>query len=195
MMLIDRAKNILFQPKQEWPVIARETVSTADLYKNYIILLAAIGPLASVIGMSVFGMSLPFVGTYRVPFTLSLSHALVSYVLSLGAVYVLALIINALAPTFAGAKDQGQALKVAAYASTPGWLGGIFAILPWLGLLGLLAALYGLYLLYLGLPVLMKSPEEKAVGYTVVVVICAILLFIVVGMITGALIRYPSFPV
>jgi hypothetical protein len=50
----------------------------------------------------------------------------------------------------------------------------------------LLAGLYGLYLLYLGLPKLMKAPKEKAFGYTAVTILCAIVLFIVVGAITGA---------
>ena len=43
----------------------------------------------------------------------------------------------------------------------------------------------GLYLLYLGLPVLMKAPAEKALGYTAVVIIAAIVLFLIVGLETG----------
>jgi len=38
-------------------------------------------------------------------------------------------------------------------------------------------------LLYLGLPVLMRSTKEKAVGYTVVTVLCAILAGIVIAAI------------
>jgi hypothetical protein len=47
--------------------------------------------------------------------------------------------------------------------------------------------LYGIYLLYLGLPRLMKCPPEKAVGYTAVVVVCAIVVSVVVGMVGGAI--------
>ncbi|MFW9777128.1 YIP1 family protein, partial [Brucella melitensis] len=84
-------------------------------------------------------------------------------------VYVLALVINALAPTFGGTQNQGQALKVAVYASTAAMLGGVFSLLPALAILGLVAALYSLYLLYLGLPLLMRSPAARAVPYTAVV--------------------------
>ena len=35
MNLVDRAKNILLKPKQEWEIINEETTTTADLYKNY----------------------------------------------------------------------------------------------------------------------------------------------------------------
>ncbi|WP_028988714.1 Yip1 family protein [Thermithiobacillus tepidarius DSM 3134] len=192
MYLVQRVKNILLQPKQEWQVIDGEATSAADLYKSYIVPLAAIGPLASIIGMAVVGLSMPFVGTYRVPLGMAASHAVVSYILTLLSVFLLALVINALAPTFGGRKEQNQALKVAAYASTPSWLAGIFMLLPALGFLGLLASLYGLYLLYLGLPVLMKTPPDKALGYTVVVVIVAIVIFMIFGAVSSALIAYPT---
>jgi hypothetical protein len=41
-----------------------------------------------------------------------------------------------------------------------------------------------LYLLYLGLPRLMKCPQDKAVPYTAVVVICTIVVTVVVGAVT-----------
>ncbi len=193
MSLVDRVKMVLLQPKQEWQVIAAETTTTATLYKSYVVPLAAIGPVAAIIGMSMFGINIPFFGTYRMPFTTSLTSGIVRYVLGLIGVFVLALIIDALAPTFAGQKNQAQALKVAAYSSTAAWLAGIFALIPALSILGLLG-LYSLYLLYLGLPVLMKAPQEKAMGYTVVVVICAILLFIVIWWIAGRFALMPTMP-
>ena len=181
MNLVDRAKNIILTPKSEWQVIAPETTSTGELYKGYIAPLAAIGPIASFLGLSLIG-----VGPFRVPFMGGLSALIISYVLALVGVYIIALIIDALAPTFGGEKNQLQALKVAAYAYTPAWVAGVLHILPALGILVLLASLYGLYVLYLGLPVLMKSPQDKAVGYTAVVVICAIVIFIIIGAVVGA---------
>jgi Yip1 domain len=183
MALMERAKNILFQPKQEWPVIGAEQTTIGGLYTGYIIPLAAIGPAASLIGWSVIGARVPFVGTIRVPFMSGLKAALIQYAGALGGILVLALIIDALAPTFGGQKNQIQAMKVAAYSATAAWVVGIFALIPTLAILGLLA-LYSLYLLYLGLPVLMKSPEDKAIGYTVVVCIVAIVLAIVIQYIT-----------
>lgn len=183
MPLMERAKNILFQPKQEWPVIDGEKTTTGGLYTGYIIPLAAIGPAASLIGWSVIGARVPFVGTIRVPFMSGLKAALIQYAGALAGIFVLALIIDALAPTFGGQKNQIQAMKVAAYSATAAWVVGIFALIPTLAILGLLA-LYSLYLLYLGLPVLMKSPEDKAMGYTVVVCVVAIVLAILIQYIT-----------
>ena len=114
------------------------------------------------------------------------------YILSLGGAFVLALIIDNLAPTFGGQKNQLQALKVSIYSSTASWLAGIFVIIPALSILGLLG-LYSLYLLYAGLPVLMKSPKDKAMGYTVVTIICAIVLYVVLAFIAGAIISVPRY--
>jgi Yip1 domain len=191
MNLVERVKNILLMPAKEWEVIDTEPTTVAGLYTGYIMPLAAIGPIAQLIGYSVFGFRTPFGGSvYRIPIGSALTGAVVSYVLALVGVYLLALIIDALAPTFGGTKSQIQALKVAAYSSTAAWVAGIFALVPGLRMLGILG-LYSIYLLYLGLPILMKAPKDKAVGYTVVVIIAAIVLFFVVGAVAG---RFAGMP-
>jgi hypothetical protein len=98
---------------------------------------------------------------------------------------VVALIIDALAPTFGAQKNFPNALKLAVYSYTPGWVAGIFLLIPGLSFLTVLG-LYGLYLLWLGLPPLMRSPPEKALGYAAAVVVCAIILAIVLGAIQAA---------
>jgi hypothetical protein len=190
MNLTDRAKKIILQPKQEWQVIATETATTGQLYVSYIIPLAAIGPVASIIGMSLFGITIPFLGTYRVPIGTAVTHSILSYVFTLVGIFILGLIINALASSFSGEKNQMQALKVAAYSCTAAWLGGIFSLIPAISILAIIPGIYSLYLLYLGLPVLMKSPQDKALAYTVVVLIAAIVIFVVIGAVSSALVSY-----
>jgi hypothetical protein len=190
MNLVDRVKRILLSPRTEWEVIDAEQTTPAALFTGYIAPLAAIGPLARLIGYTVFGIPLPLMGTYRIPFGSALTGAVIGFVLALVGTYILALIVDGLAPTFNGHRNQIQALKVAAYSSTAAWVAGIFALIPWLGFLGIVG-LYSLYLLYLGLPVLMKAPPEKAVPYTVVVILAAIVLFMVVGVIAG---RFAGIP-
>ena len=186
MDIVTRAKNICLTPNTEWPVIAAETTPQATLITEYVVPLAAIGAVAGFIGGSLIGTSLGFMGTYRMPLVTGLTFAVFSFVMAIVGCFIVALIINALAPTFGGTKDSAQALKVAVYSYTPAWIAGVLHILPVLGsLLVFLAALYGLYLLYLGLPRLMKCPPDKAIGYTVVVVVCAIVLMVVVGSIGG----------
>jgi hypothetical protein len=190
-MNVNRIKGVLVSPRLEWAVISEEATTIPDLYKSYVVILAAIGPIASIIGLSIIGVSLPFVGSIRIPITTAVTSAVVNYVLTLGGVYLLSLIIDGLAPTFGGEKSMNQAFKVAVYSSVPGWLVGIFTILPALSVLGLLG-LYGLYLLFVGLPVLMKSPQEKSLVYTITVVVAAIIIFVVIGMISHSFVSYPA---
>lgn len=191
MNLVQRVKQILLSPRTEWAVIDAEPTTPAALYTGYIMPLAAIGPVSQVIGYSVFGITVPFMGTYRVPIGSAITSAVVSYILTLVGTYVLALIIDGLAPTFSGQRNQIQALKLAAYSSTAAWVAGIFALIPGLRLLGILGV-YSLYLLYLGLPVLTKSPKEKALGYTAVVIVAAIVLFMIIGFIAGHFLAVPT---
>ena len=189
MGLIERVKNILMTPKTEWPVIGGETATASSLITGYVLPLAAIGAIAHFISGSVIGHSLPFIGgTYRTPMLMGAGLIIFTLVMAVVGVFVLSLIINALAPSFGGEKNSDQAMKVAVYSYTAAGVAGVFQILPWVGgLLALLGALYSLYLLFLGLPRLMKCPDDKAIGYTVVVVICAIVLAVVIGMLSACI--------
>ncbi len=184
MNLIERVKAIVLSPKDTWPVVAAEPATTASLYTEYIMILAAIPAVAGFIGMSLVGIG-GFGFSMRVPILTGLVQMVLGYGLSLVMVYVLSLIANALAPKFGGESDPISALKLVAYGSTAAVVGGIFGIVPSLGVLGLVAALYSLYVLYLGVPVLMKVPQERSVVYTVVLIVCAI----VVGAISGAVLN------
>ena len=184
--LVERAKDILLQPKAEWPRIDAEASTISSIYTGYVMILAAIGPVAMLIGQQLIGVTLLGV-TYKPSIGYSVGSAVLTYILSLVSVYVSALVIDALAPSFGGTKNQVKAFKVAAYSATAAWLAGIFQIVPMLAFLAIVG-LYSLYLLYLGLPLLMRVPEDKAVGYLVVVIVVQIVLYFVAAMIVGALV-------
>jgi hypothetical protein len=185
--LIDRVKAILITPKTEWPVIDAEPTTIAQIYKSHVLPLAAIGPVASLIGSTVFGYSI-FGITYRPSVVGAVGSAVVAYIFALVGVYLLALIIDYLAPNFGATKNRTQAFKVAAYGWTAAWVVGIFGLIPALSVLGLLG-LYSLYLVYLGLPVVMKAPADKAVSYVAVVIVVAIVLSFILSLLAVPLAR------
>jgi len=123
------------------------------------------------------------------PITFALTQAITQYVLSLASVFILALIIDALAPSFDGTKNQVAAFKVAAYSATASWVAGVLYVLPAVWLLVIIGGLYSLYLFWLGLPRLMRVPEGKAVGYVVVVIIAAIVLSWLIGILVTTISR------
>jgi len=180
MNVVNRAKNMILTPKTEWDVVAAEPTPPAQLVTGYVLPLAAAYALASFIGLALIaGMFAGFVGM-----GVALVAAIYQLVMTVVSVFVLGFIIDALAPTFSGTKSFEQALKVAAYSYTPVWVFGLLTIIPFLGWLAVLVgAIYALYLLYLGLPRLMRAPQDKAVPYVVVVIICGIVLGVIVRMI------------
>ncbi len=185
MSLIERVQSILLKPKQTWPVIAAEGGDVPGIFTRYVMILAAIPAVAAFIGMTLFGIG-GFGLTMRIPVAAALGSMIVGYVMSLLMVFVLALIVNALAPTFGGTKDQLAAVKVVAYSMTAAFVAGILGLLPSLAVLGSLIGLaWAIYLLYTGLPVLMRSPPEKAGAYTAVVMVCAIVAGIVLAAVSA----------
>lgn len=180
--IVQRAINILKSPKTEWPVIAAEPATIGSLYVPYVLILAAIGPVVTMVAGGGFGM-------FRFSSGFVMRMALVSYLSSLVGVAVLAWLINVLAPTFGAQKNLVQAFKSAVYAYTAAWIAGIGGLLGVLGtLVGLAGGIYSIYLLYLGLPHTMKAPQEKTVGYTVVIIIAAIVVSAVLGGIMSTIV-------
>lgn len=177
--------RILFQPGPEWDAIAGEFTTVGAIYKSHVLRIALVPALCQTVGNLVWGMPVPFYGRITVPLTTALQAGAAQYVLSLISVFVLALIINALAETFGGTNNQVQAFKVAAYGATAGWLAGVFALVPgggWLQLLGL----YSLYLMYAGLSPVMKAPRDRTVGYGVLAGVAALVLYLVAAAVVTA---------
>lgn len=163
---VGRIKRLILSPHAEWDAIDTESVDAQSLVLNYVAPLAAVPVVASFFGGILFsGAGLGA----------ALLAAIVSFVLMVGGVFVFAFIINALAPTFGAARNWPQALKLAAYAPTAGWLAGALGLIPILSILSLLGALFSLFLLYVGLPKLMRPAADKATTYTVVSILAAII--------------------
>ena len=186
MNIVQRVKDIILKPSDTWAEIKAEQVTIKELYTSYAMLLAAIPPIASFIGLSLLGFSV-LAFSYRVPLGWGISHALVSYILSLVGLYVVGLIIDTLAPSFGSKKNQVNAMKVAVFSWTPSWIAGILMIIPALSPVAMLLSLYSLYLFYLGLPILMETPNDKAMGYFIVTILVSIVVFILIGVISNSL--------
>ena len=158
--LVERIRRILGDPRGAWVTIAAEPASLQSLYTGWIMILAAIGPLALLLS------------------TNSPQLAIAQYLRSLIMTFVLALVVDTVAPSFGGTKDFVASLKLTAYSYTATWLAGIFDLLGAVGAIAvLLATLYTLYTFFLGAPLLNKASPDKAVPFTIVVVLCGIVLF------------------
>jgi hypothetical protein len=173
MKLVKRAKAIMLRPREEWQVIEQEPGRPSELL-TYVAVLAAIPEVANFIGQSL-------IGGYK-PIVPSLLRAVIAYGVTLAMVYIIAGVINLLAPRFGGKKNFGNAVKLSVYSHTPLWLAGIFLLVPGLNFL-LILGLYGFYLLWVGLPMLMGAPKYRALPYAVFVTGCALIPAIVLAIV------------
>jgi len=183
--LVDRAKNILLTPKTEWPRIDAETTTVSRLITGYAVLLAAIAPIAMLIGMFLtpYGSYI----TANIGFLIKI--LLVTYGISLGTVLILGFVIDALASTFGAAKNNVQAMKLAVYSGTAFWVAAVILILPglwWLWLIGGVG--YGGFLLWQGLPILMRVPADKVQGYAAAAIGIWAVLFIILQQVAWRII-------
>jgi len=181
MDIVARVKGIIMQPKAEWPAIEREPGDVGYLFTNYVAIVAAIPPVCTFIGLSIIGF-----GGYRIGIFAGLIHAVISYLLTFVGVYVMAYVIDFLAGTFGARRSFDNALRVASYAPTAAWVVGIFNLIPFLGFLAILG-LYSVYLLHTGIAALMNPPADKAVIYTIVAIICMIVVWAIIISVPVAL--------
>ena len=153
---------------------------------NYVAVLAAIPFIATLIGyLWYYSLYIPFgfAGSFV---AYAFVSAILTYILDVIGVYVIAIVIGALAPTFGSTSTQIKSLKLASFIFTPVFLIGALNIIPFLGVLEILGILYGLYILYLGLPIMLGTPKDKAVTYVVAVVVATLVVYLIIGFIIGA---------
>ena len=187
MDIVERVKNILINPKQEWEVIEKEDTPVSQLVVGYLLLLALIPAIASFIGYWLVGYRVPFVGHVSGTFAFGLRQAILAFASPVIAAFVAAFVIDLLAPSFGSQKDFRRAMQLVTYSYTPALVAGVFMIIPSLGIIATLAGLYGLYLLYVGLKPMMKTPDDKITTYFIVSLLVMIVASIVIGVILSAI--------
>ena len=164
MDIVNRARSIIVNPKPTWAIIEQEDTDWQKLYVPYMVVLAAIPAVAGFIGWSVFGVS-GFGMSMRIPVITGLGMMLSQYIMTLVMMFVWGWLISMLA--------------------------GVFSAIPGLSVLVMVGGLYSLYLIYLGLPQLMKNPQEKSLPYLAVAAVVGIVCGVLISVFSSALMPSP----
>jgi hypothetical protein len=186
MNLIERIKNIIIKPKEEWEVIKKEETSINELLTGYLLLLAIIPAAAIFIKNGLIGYKIPGFGHVSGSITMGVSQAVISYITYVGGAFLSAFIIDALAPSFGSKKNFIKAMQLMVFSYTPMMLAGVLQLIPGLSILSIVG-LYGLYILFLGLTPMMETPEDKKVGYFIVSLLVTIVAYVIIGVVLGAI--------
>jgi hypothetical protein len=180
--LMQRVINIITKPKQEWELIAQEEPNAMKLIGGYAIILALIPAISAFIKYGLSGSSTFFIET-------GIEKGVVKFLSAIIGVYILAWVIDLLAPSFESEKNFSRSLQVAVYSSTPQWVAGILLLISTkMSTLILLISLYTIYLFVLGVPLLKKTPKDKVVGYVALTIIAMIGIGLVLALIFAGII-------
>ena len=184
--IIRRVINIIIKPKQEWIVIAGEQPDVMRLIGGYTLILALIPAVSAFVKYGIIGFS--FMGYTSRSISSGIQTGLVQLFSAVFGVYLLAWVIDLLAPNFNSEKNFGRSLQLAVYASTPQWIAGILLLFSTgLSMLILVFGLYAIYLLAVGMPVLKGTPKDKLTGYIVLTIVAMIVTSLVVALVFGAI--------
>ena len=194
MSIVERAKNIILKPTDEWNVIAAEPATVGRLFTGYAMPLALILVASEILFSGLLGISAADMmglggGIMSMGMTAIAGMAVVGFVLSLVTLFVMGTIVKLVSPSFNGTSDKVQAMKLMTYASTPSWVVALVSWIPFLGaLLSFAAIAYAVYLIYIGLHPVLGVPKEKIAGFTVVIVLIYLVLALVIsGIVVGLL--------
>jgi len=184
--LVQRVINIITKPKQEWYVIAQEQPNTMKLIGGYAFILALIPAISGFVKYGIIGFS--FMGYTSRSISSGIQMGLTSLLGAVIGVYLLAWVVDLLAPSFDSEKNFGRSLQLAVYSSTPQWVAGILLLLSTgMSMLIMLLGLYAIYLLAVGMPVLKKTPKDKVTGYVVLTIIAMIVIGLVMTFVLAAI--------
>ncbi|MBD3287537.1 DUF1282 domain-containing protein [candidate division KSB1 bacterium] len=183
--ILNRVQGVLFKPEETWDVIKAEQSSVQQIYKEYLIFLAAIPALSGFLGAL-------FKGT---GFFQSLFWAALFYLLSLAGVWLSVALIKGIANNFKISTDKIEIQKLVSYAYTAFFVAGIFLLIPplfWLSVVGI----YGFYLYAIGVPKILSIPGKERLNFTVItifaLVFVLILSFSLTAVISGIEVSYLS---
>ncbi len=161
---LNRMKNILLKPGQEWLAIKDETPTHTEIFK-YAAVLAAIPTVAAMAGRILFFNQGLRNGSPAFSFSSLLLTTMIWYGMYILDIVITGMIIAAVLST----SDRGwsgiRGFTIAAYSFTPLSLAGCLAIIPYLEWTLYPAILYGIYLIYLGITLLAEIPKKKSIWF------------------------------
>jgi len=166
--VIGRAKEIILAPRTAWEQIKAEPLSTPQIFGQYVAMLAIV-PAAAFYLRFFFSRGRVWVHVVSTA---------VYFLLCLGVARVGARILESIGRKFEVEGESISFQKLVTFSLTPAFLGAIFLIVPWLSGLTFLIALHSLYLLYVGIPVLVRCPDEQALTFSVVGMAVLYVLFV-----------------
>jgi hypothetical protein len=193
--ILNHILDLLVKPTEEWERI--KNAGTPDLKTLQQYLLNRFIPIV-LLNVGTYFVGVALIGVRNKEFmdgarlVSPIAAIIASIVLAVAYFLIIivgGMIIKLIATSFDSEVNEINSFKLAAFSLYPLLFIDNLHIIPGIKL-GTIAGLYGTYLLYTGLPILLKTPPEKCLGFTLVITLAVIgmlsLAFALVNTISGA---------
>jgi Yip1 domain len=181
--MIQHAFGLLVRPSAQWQTIADLPPSSFRTLLLYPCLLAILPAVAWYYGTSQVGWTVGDHGdTIKLTVASARQISILFYLGMVGCVAVIGYFIHWMSDTYGADSSLTKGIVITGLTSTPLFIAGLVGFYPllWVDLLiGVAAVSWSVYLLYLGIPIVMKIPEERGflfssavVGVALVMLIC-----------------------
>ncbi len=182
--IFERIKLVMKEPKGCWSSIKSESSDVKTLYMNFVLPAVGASALASIVGISIWGLSALGV-TVRPGFGYALQFGITMFLSQCIGVFVSAQIFSLLSAKFGGQMSVNDGAKLVAYSMSPALLSGLIYLLPIPGvsLVSIALNIYSIYILFCGIEPMSGVPSEKKGIFGAASILSSIVAMFLVNMI------------
>jgi len=189
--LFERVKLVILKPSECWDTIASEEANMRHIMQSLVIPLTVLSNACQFLGLQLFGVTVPLLGTWRPPLLSSLAWHICLTIIQVGVVFVGAIIVEKIAKLFKGAASRDRAYSLLAHSMIPGSVGGMLGIFPLAGILGTVFAILGLFTLYKGSTKMTTVAEDSKTLFTYAIVVLLMAVSLVAFPLASLIISQP----
>jgi hypothetical protein len=179
--MFKHALGLLFQPSQEWKNVADLPDATLRTLVLLPCILALIPAVAWYYGTTQVGWTVGSGDPVKLTAESARAIIILFYFAMVTAVAIIGYFIHWMSDTYGADSSFAKGIVIAGLTATPLFLAGATGFYPvlWLDMLiGVVAVCWAVYLLYLGIPIVMKIPEERGFLFSSAVIAICLVMFI-----------------
>lgn len=182
----------MIRPAETWQRLSQKKPDARKLFFGLAMVLALVPAISVVLGFSLVGLKLGPLETVKIPLTSAILAGIAVYIVNLAGVYAAAVLMRFIGNSFHTDAPFSSYMSLAILSAVPYWLAGAFNLIPALRVLSMIG-IYGIYILFLGIPEMIKVPEERNLPFNVAVVVAIIILVLLGNFIISPFIDGPLY--
>jgi len=189
---------VLTSPREQWRKVAEMPADGFDLAAFYPVFMAILPAAAWYYGTTQIGWTVGDGDVTKLTESSAFRIICAFYAAMVLSVLVIGYSIHWMSQTYGTETTFAKGIAVSGITATPLFIAGLLGFYPllWIDLvLGTIAVSWAVYLLYIGVPIVMKIPEEQGFLYSSAIIAVCLVLLICILVATAILWDFGFMPV